>query len=59
TVSAEREDELAGITMEPGVALRCIGSIEAKAGIRLKLPGGQLFSADDLHGYDHFSAHNV
>jgi thiamine-monophosphate kinase len=59
TVSAEREDELAGITMEAGVALRCIGSIDEKVGIRLKLPDGQLFSADDLHGYDHFSAHNV
>jgi len=55
TVSPEREDELAGITMEVGAALCCIGRIEEKAGIRLKLPGGQLFSADDLHGYDHFS----
>jgi len=59
TVAAEREDELAGIMIESGVALRCIGIIEEKVGIRLKLPGGQLFSADDLHGYDHFSVHNV
>jgi len=59
TLPAEREDGLAGIAMEPGVALRCIGSIEEKAGIRLKLSGGQLFSADDLHGYDHFAGHNV
>ncbi|MEA3241473.1 MAG: thiamine-phosphate kinase [Pseudomonadota bacterium] len=59
TVAAEREDELAGITMDSGVDVRCVGRIEEKAGIRLKLPGGQLFSADDLHGYDHFSVHNV
>lgn len=58
TVAAGRENELAGITMATGVGIRCIGSIEEKPGIRLKLPGGQLLPADDLHGYDHFAVHN-
>jgi len=59
TVAAGRENELAGITMATGVGLHCIGSIEEETGIRLKLPGGQLLPADDLHGYDHFAVHNV
>ncbi len=54
TVSAEREDELAALLVESDVGVCCLGTIEEQAGIRLKLPGGQLLSADDLHGYDHF-----
>jgi len=59
TVSAEREDELAALLVEGEVDACCLGSIEEKAGIRLKLPGGELFAADDLHGYDHFSEDNA
>lgn len=59
TVAGEHGHALAGIAMETGVKLRCIGTIEKKAGIRLRFPGGRLLSAADLHGYDHFSADNV
>ena len=59
TVSSEREDELAALLVESDVGVCCLGGIEEKTGIRLKLPGGELFSADDLHGYDHFSVDNV
>lgn len=55
TVSAEREDELAGVMKKTGDRITCIGSVAEKPGIRLTMPGGARLSADDLHGYDHFS----
>lgn len=59
TVSPGREKELAEILRDADVGVCCLGRIEEEAGIRLQLPGGELKTVDELHGYDHFSADNL
>jgi len=56
SVPDEREAEVAGIAEAVGIKLSWVGNMVREGGIQLVMPGGSRMSADNLHGYDHFTA---